>query len=516
MPVQPVRGVGTGGIVMDIPAVLLPETHWSDGRNVRFDNASVSKISGHIAYAEDFGQTAVHWGIFWNRPTTPFLIYANPTDVYRQDSAGNIAEISTGSTYASGSRWHGSLFTGGFAVVMNNTVDTPQYIIHGNTGAAQETRLVDLPGWNYTPGTAITAGIVRPFRNHLVAGNLTAVTGGVISQNPATIRISTAAAPGLIPTTWEPGALGDASTADEFELSQTEAIVDMKELRGHLFVYTGDSIHQISIGQAATIASDYAVGYGCLAVDCIAAFDGQHFVVDRNDMYVHSGSGGIRSVVDGKMRDYFYGNLNATHFANTFVSVNRAEDEIWVCYPTLTSTGNCDEALIWNYRQDTWTIRDIPNVRAGFQAPPITNDAFMASSEKLIVVGTADAKFFQMDTGTQFDGVDFTAYVERKRFDPANMIDSYKYINKIYLTFDPQSAQATMNVAVRGQNGTSVDHNLMSGTRIENREFKAGTEDYQVNFRESGRLLNMRIGSSGAGTWELAGYALDVALEDKR
>ena len=514
MPLQPVRGVGTGGIVRDVPAVLLPETHWSDGRNVRFDNASVNKISGHVQYSIGLSDTNNHFGIHWPRPTTRYTIYANDDNVYRVDAAGVQSEISTGSTYADGSRWHGSLFTGGFAVVMNNTVNTPQYIIHGNTGASFETTLTDLPGWNYTAGTAITAGVVRPFRNHLVAGNLTSVTGGVITQNPATIRISTAAAPGLIPTTWEPG-VGD-QLADEFELSQTESIVDMKELRGHLFVYTGDSIHQISIGQSATIAQDYAVGYGCLAIDCIAAFDGQHFVVDRNDVYVHSGSGGIKSVIDGKLRDYFYGNLNATHFANTFVSVNRSEDEIWVCYPTLTSTGNCNEALIWNYRQDHWSIRDLPNVRAGFQAPPIANDAFMISSERLVTLGTADNKLYQMDTSSQFDGVDFTAYVERKRFDPSNMVDAYKNINKVYLTFDPQDTQAVMNVAMRGQNGTSVDHNLVTGNKIENREFKVTTEDYQVNLRESGRLLNMRIGSSGAGTWEFAGYALDVSLEDKR
>ena len=516
MPLQPVRGIGTGGIVRDVPAVLLPETHWSDGRNVRFDNASVNKISGHIRYSRDFNESDVHWGIFWNRPTTPYLIYADPTDVYRVDAAGNRAEISTGPAYSSGSRWHGSTFTGGFAVVMNNTVDTPQYIIHGNTGASQETTLTDLPGWNYTTGIEITAGVVRPFRNHLVAGNITSVASGVVTQNPATIRISTAAAPGSIPQTWQPGE-GD-QLADEFELSQTESIVDMAELRGHLFVYTGDSIHQISIGQTATIASDYAVGYGCLAVDCIAAFDGQHFVVDRNDVYVHSGSGAIKSVIDGKLRDYFYGNLNATHFENTFVSVNRAEDEIWICYPTLTanSSGDCNEALIWNYRQDHWTIRDLPNVRGGFQAPPIANNTFMQSSEKLITVGTADAHFFQMDTGTQFDGQEFTAFVERKRFDPANMIDAYKNLNKVYLSFDPKDNQAVINVAVRGQNGTSVDHNLLTGNKIENREFKASTEDYQVNLREAGRLLNMRVGSSTAGDWTFAGYSLDVTLEDKR
>ena len=512
MPLQPVRGVGTGGIVKDVPAVLLPETHWSDGRNVRFDNASVEKISGHTQYSIGLTGTANHFAIHWPKPTTRYTIYANNTDVYRINAAGAQSEISTGSTYASGSRWHGSLFTGGFAVVMNNTVNTPQYIIHGETGATQETTLTDLPGWNYTAGTTITAGVVRPFRNHLVAGNLSASTSGAVSRNPATIRISTAAAPGLIPTTWEPG-VGD-QLADEFELSQTEAIVDMKELRGHLFVYTGDSIHQISIGQSATIVQDYAVGYGCLAIDCIAAFDGQHFVVDRNDIYTHSGSGGIKSVVDGRLRDYFYGNLNADHFANTFVSVNRAQDEIWVCYPTLTSSGPCNEALIWNYRQDHWTIRDLPDVRAGFQAPPIDSGEFKTSSEKLVTLSST--KLFQMDTGTQFNGTEFTAYVERKRLDPAQMLDAAKWIKAIYPQFDPDGTSTnSVDITVLGQNTTGQDKDFTTATGRDKHTFNIA-KDYKVDPRESGRLLNLRVESSGAGSWRLAGYSLDVSLEDRR
>ena len=56
MPIQPVRGLGSVGIVQDTPSVLLPPEAWSDGRNVRFDNESVSKISGHLSIL-DTGST---------------------------------------------------------------------------------------------------------------------------------------------------------------------------------------------------------------------------------------------------------------------------------------------------------------------------------------------------------------------------------------------------------------------------------------------------------------------------
>ena len=40
-----VRGVGSRGINMDVQSVLLPAEEWSSGRNVRFDNNSVEKIT---------------------------------------------------------------------------------------------------------------------------------------------------------------------------------------------------------------------------------------------------------------------------------------------------------------------------------------------------------------------------------------------------------------------------------------------------------------------------------------
>ena len=45
-------------------------------------------------------------------------------------------------------------------------------------------------------------------------------------------------------------------------------------------------------------------------------------------------------------------------------------DEIWLCYPTLNATlGRADEALVWNYRSNVWSKRDLLNVTAGNVGP---------------------------------------------------------------------------------------------------------------------------------------------------
>ena len=119
MAIVPIRALGAGGIVKDTAAVLLEPNVFSDGRNIKFDDGSVRKRLGHVQILPDLtGATNPHFGISWPRPTTRFNIYANASDVYRIDQAGNSAEISTGSTYSTGSRWHGSLFTGGYACLL--------------------------------------------------------------------------------------------------------------------------------------------------------------------------------------------------------------------------------------------------------------------------------------------------------------------------------------------------------------------------------------------------------------
>ena len=90
-----------------------------------------------------------------------------------------------------------------------------------------------------------------------------------------------------------------------------------------------------------------------------------------NDIYQFSGNpGNIQSLAQGRVKEYFYNNLNPIQERQLFVMQNHQELEIWVCYPTLNSTGGeCDEALIWNYRSNTWTIRELNAVAAGDVGP---------------------------------------------------------------------------------------------------------------------------------------------------
>ena len=222
----------------------------------------------------------------------------------------------------------------------------------------------------------VTAGVVRSFGDFLVAGNLVErdqSTRAVIRSLTGVVRSSDVALPGQIPTNWNPFAAG-VSTADEFVLSDTGIVQDMVELQGNLFIYSNQSISQmrqtgnVQVPLAVTPVTD---SYGAQTTEAVLEFDGRHFVVGSQDIYIFGGHpGSIQSISDGRVRRRFFEELNPLHEQRMFCLRYQQRDEIWICYPTTTSiSGECDRALIWNYRLNNWTIRQLDSVVSGNIGP---------------------------------------------------------------------------------------------------------------------------------------------------
>jgi len=223
----------------------------------------------------------------------------------------------------------------------------------------------------------VRCGIIESFGNLLVAGDLTEIDSvdptKIIRRLSGVVRTSDVAAPGAVPNNWNPFSAG-VSTADEFTLSETNTIEEMKSLQGNMYIYSTDSIHVMRLTgrlDAPVAFQPVTDQYGCLSTGGVVEFDGRHLVVGNNDVYVFTGNAGnIQSLAGSKIREYFYDNLNPIHEKQLFTILNHYENEVWICYPTLNSTGGeCDEALIYNYRDKTWTIRDLIAVASGDLGP---------------------------------------------------------------------------------------------------------------------------------------------------
>lgn len=334
--------------------------------------------------------------------------------------------------------WQSSPFLGGYAFIINNGYHTPQYILGSDGNTSIQAALRPLPGWDWQKDAAgeqyhIGAKVVRGYKNVLLAGNLKqytiAANGTVdtISEKsfPGTIRVSTAAAAGEIPRTWQPGATNEF--ADEFEISTTSPIQDIVPLQGLAMIYTTNSIHSLQFDARGNASvQTVSEGYGALDTDCVIEFDGKHLVIGSDDIYLFGGHpGSIQSICEDKVRDYFYNNINSSPEAvsNLFMIRDISTDEIKIFYPTKNSDSNlnCDEYIAWNYRNNTWTINDAYNAVAGTVGPlrgggvasgsiefsGVGNASSPAQSEQQEIVVTLDSDF--PDGPVEVQSADYSA-----------------------------------------------------------------------------------------------------------
>ena len=400
-------------------------------------------------------------------------------------------------------------------------------VIHVGDGVAVDD-LVNVNLLSRNP-VIVRCGVLRSFGNLLVAGNLTERSGSTTVRRLAgVVRTSDLAVPGSVPNNWNPFDAG-ASTAEEFTLSDTAAVQEMVSLQGNLYIYTNTSIHAMKLTNSPLTPVSFAPvtsQYGAQTTEAVAEFDGKHLIVGSNDIYIFGGHpGSIGSVANGKVRNYFFDNLNPTYESAMFLLRNQAEDEIWICYPTLTSTGKCNEALIYNYKQNNWTIRTLNNVTSGTIAPIV--GAGSSDSErpwlttelnpnKLFPVfaqaNTSDSKLIAADVSYQFSGTSYKSYAERQLLSVAPELDTENYVSIAMLT----QGSGTLSIKSAGTDTPSVVTDLSTNAKVTS-AFAIAT-DYKSDTRVKGRFFSYSVddGTSTTTGWNISGINIEFQKGSRR
>lgn len=417
MPDQVTR-LNPTGINKDISAYELPEDKWSDGNNIQFDNNRTSKVKGE---QQVFGTPTVapYWLLPFNTITTDYWIYPSLTKIYRVHTSGATTTHeditrTTGGDYSATADggWNGGVL-GGVAIV-NNGIDTPQMF-----GTAS-TDFEALSNWI----SGATTKVLRPFKRFLVAMDTTESS----TRYPFRVRWSHPAEGGTVPVTWdETDATKDAGYVD---LSQTNGfVIDCLPLGDTNVIYKEDSVWSMTYegGQSIFGFKQIFSDAGILGRDCVQSFDSQHFVVSEDDVYIHNGQT-KQSVVDTVIRDELFNTIHPDYKARTFVTADREKNEMWICIPSTSSTGLCDTAFVWNWRNNSWSRRDLPNVSFiswGIVDTVSTTDwsetgTWDTDTESwdsplkpsLLFAGTDDTALYTLGSN-QFDGTSYRAWVEK-------------------------------------------------------------------------------------------------------
>lgn len=520
--------VGDVGIILDEPDHTLPPNAWSAGDNVRFFEGKVLKMNGQEAV---FGTPTVapHYLDSWKYSGEERWIYAGTAKIYYTYNSvhTDITRYTTtpgDDDYTTTSRpvWTGGNLHGIPILNHDNKTDYPQ---QWDTATS---RMKDLDNWPVNT----YCQVLRPFQNFLVALN---ITKSAVNY-PYTVKWSHPADPGTVPTTWDEA--DPTKLAGEQTIAQSSGyLVDCAPLAGQNILYKTDSIWAMRLAGSQFVFNfaEISSTIGALSANCIKEFYRQHFIVGNSDIVLFDGVT-PRSIVNKKVRNWFFNSLHPDHFDKTIVTINYAKREVWVCFVESGSTSTyLTRVLLWNWDTNTWSTKELPEISYVEYGRVIESsvETFDGSS------GSFDTDFGIFNSGEfgspteiqllmarpygtnqlllgdntyQDRGTNYTSYVERlglaiagQSIDGSLVIDpaSVKFVRSVYMKLTaPSSVTVQISIGMQEVLGGAVTwdgpHDFVIGT------------DSRIDLALSGKFLCVRIEDTDEIPWELSGYALDL------
>jgi hypothetical protein len=137
-------------------------------------------------------------------------------------------------------------------------------------------------------------------------------------------------------------------------------IVDGLSLRDAFVVYRekGISVFDYRGGQYVWQIRHLSTTIGLISPDAIAEVKGVHFFIGDGDILVNDGTT-IKSLLHNKLRVKFTSNYSPENFINSYIVKSNTNAEVWFCIPSSIATYP-DIAYIYNWEDESWSIRDIP------------------------------------------------------------------------------------------------------------------------------------------------------------
>jgi hypothetical protein len=177
-----------------------------------------------------------------------------------------------------------------------------------------------------------------------------------------------------IPDSWD--ATDTTKSAGFNDLVQMKtAIVDGATLGSNFIIYSSDQVWLMEFVGGTFIFNfrKLFTDTGVLNQNCVVEVEGKHFVMGSQDIYVHDGTT-RQSICDERVRSFIYQGLNTQNANRCFVLLDEALSQIYFCYQSgdaqvaFPNADRCNRAAVYNYKNNTWSFMDLPNVSAGTTA----------------------------------------------------------------------------------------------------------------------------------------------------
>jgi hypothetical protein len=533
-----IRDVGTLGVITDIRPASLPLHAFSRGKNVRFDEGKVSrapvfrKLKDSLGFNPRFtyGIPGEYGGGFASiimvSDTYQLKSYQNGTVTSVQ---GSLSLTSSNNNTVTGTNLADITY-------LNRADKVPVYMAPSGSNFAA------LPNWD----SNWRAEAVRSYGDFLLALNLT--ESG--TTYPTRVRYSNLALANSVPDSWD--ATDTTKSAGFNDLVQMQSgIVDGATLGTNFIIYSKDQVWLMEFVGGTFIHNFRKLFSECGVVNqnCILEVDGTHYVFDHDDIYVHD-SHTRQSICDERVKEYIFGGLNTAKTDRCFAHHNPDLDEVMFCYVSgddmaeYTNGSRCNRAAVFNYKKQTWSFMDLPNVSSstvGTVRSSVNYNLATLSYESSggtyytqeagydihsLFVGEANsvdgitsAKLYGLDlsdSGSLAFPLDTEAnkspYIERQGIDLDEMssLNGYKVIKMIL----PQVDTTNVNKQFSFTFGSS---DLLGAAPVYDSSINFdGATDYKIDTRVSGRYLSYKMTLADNKDFSFLGFDLDVLTTGRR
>tara|TARA_X000001382_G_scaffold123507_1_gene107369 strand:+ start:7450 stop:9144 length:1695 start_codon:yes stop_codon:yes gene_type:complete len=559
----PVRELGSIGVVTDIRPASLPIPAFTRAKNVRFTEGKISRSP----LFREIELLSVDPRFVFSIPSnsqntfSSVVIVTKNYSILKYTGSSTLASIA-GSSIPSTSN-SALVFTAASladVIYINREDKVPSYMAHG--GSTFEA----LPNFGATDSSnnpiQWRAKAIRSYGDFLIALNMD--EGG--TQHTSRVRFSTPALSNATPTTWDEGDTTASAGFNDLVQMKT-GIVDGLSLENKFIIYSKDQVWLMEFVGGTFIHNFRKIFNNCGVINqnCIVEVEGVHYVFDHDDIYIHD-TNTRQSICDQRVKRFIFDGLDTAQTSVCFVHHNVALNEILFCYVSnddmadylstdeYTSSDyerRCNRAAVYNYRSETWSFVDLPNVSSATNGSVDTSETY-ASIDSTISYSSFGGTYntqgsgynlHEMFVGSNLPHTDSTKkitqatlygldlsstgsilsspisvegnrspFIERQGIDldELSSISGYKVINKVV----PQIEVSDANKNFTFSFGSS---DFINGTPIYGSSitFDSGN-NHKIDTRVSGRYLSYKMTVDDTKDFDFLGFDFDVLTTGRR
>ncbi len=493
--------------------------------NAGFESAGTISIEDEQITYTGLSGTTQFTGCTRGANSTTAAAHADTLTVTRTKKWYDITRASGAYNATATEGWTSTVLGGVLVLAQSN--DDPQFWALTSGVPTTGTKLADLTNWP----ASTEAASVKSFRSFLFALNVSESS----VNYPDKVRWSSEAATQTVPGTWsESDATQDAGS---YHLADTPGkILDGLPLRDSFFIYKDDSVYAANFVGTPYIFSFRQVSptIGALASNCVVEFDGGHAIFGRGNLYVNDGQR-IKSILPHKMREFVFTEIDGSHVKKAFTVADYARNEILFCFvSTSSSTNQVDKAVIWNYVENTFSVRDLPDLAhigygvaedesalttwsSAVSTWSSVTGAWAMSWDKvenvLLFASPSSTKIYRDNVGNKSGTSNMTSFIERTGLSTtAGGQPDQTVVKRINAVWPKMSIDNSSSINVYVGTQMSTEDPV---TWVGPYSFNPDSQS-KVSCRASGKLYGIKFESTTDMNWVLNGVEIEVEDAGRR